>query len=528
MAEQYTIQEFGKLIKKKYPEYNKFSDEEIAQQVLKKYPQYSLQIRNAEGVETKQNQEKKGFLERFSNRLDERAEKSTESLTKSLTGQQSPASGGLQIAGQAAGAFGDLIGEGLVSAGRGLSKITPDFIEEPVKDTTKGILSGVVNSKPAQGLFKSYQKFKQNNPTTASNIEAVGNIASVFPITKGSQLGVRAGAKVAGSTATKLEASAAKSFLDDAIEVVAPKLTIKDKKTALRAGQGERSLFGKVSILPSSEDVKVAQSVAGVVSKNANPVDNIRKVLDEIGSVARNVENGLKNNNAIYSNKQLKSVLSQTKEESTVVFGTNKTLERNYDAVIDEFMKIKSNKPNTLSGLLEARKEFDRVIESKFPGLFDKIAGDNVRRNAVLDIRRAANQFIADKLPEGNPFKADLMRQSNMYKAVKNISDNAATLVDKNILDKALSAVQKHPLASLLSGGVAVAGISSGLLASIISAPVVLGSIALGASYRIGKTIVTSTTLKKALAAFLKRTEKVLSASEKEAIQDIIKSLQSK
>ena len=47
MPEQYTIEEFGKRIKAKYPQYARFSDTDIAQKVLVKYPQYKSSIRQA-------------------------------------------------------------------------------------------------------------------------------------------------------------------------------------------------------------------------------------------------------------------------------------------------------------------------------------------------------------------------------------------------------------------------------------------------------------------------------------------------
>src|SRR5262245_49331067 len=44
MSDQLTIQQFGQMIKQKYPDYAGYSDEEIGQRMLAKYPQYQYRI----------------------------------------------------------------------------------------------------------------------------------------------------------------------------------------------------------------------------------------------------------------------------------------------------------------------------------------------------------------------------------------------------------------------------------------------------------------------------------------------------
>src|SRR5689334_15670801 len=46
MSQQYTLQEFGRRVKVKYPEYANLSDEDLAKRVIAKYPQYRVAIKN--------------------------------------------------------------------------------------------------------------------------------------------------------------------------------------------------------------------------------------------------------------------------------------------------------------------------------------------------------------------------------------------------------------------------------------------------------------------------------------------------
>ena len=55
MAEQYTLEEFGKRIKAKYPQYASFSDTDIANKVLAKYPQYRSSIKAGSSAPPKSN-----------------------------------------------------------------------------------------------------------------------------------------------------------------------------------------------------------------------------------------------------------------------------------------------------------------------------------------------------------------------------------------------------------------------------------------------------------------------------------------
>lgn len=151
-------------------------------------------------------EEKKSFLSGVKEDWAKRKETAQTAVGK----EQGFLSKTLQVAGQAAGFVGDVVGEGVKSIGRGISAITPDIIEKPVVGGAKAVGVGILNTSLGQAGLKaiqegveSYNKFKAENPEAAGNLEAVVNIASILPIGKGVQVAgkgaVRGGEAVAGA-----------------------------------------------------------------------------------------------------------------------------------------------------------------------------------------------------------------------------------------------------------------------------------------------------------------------------------------
>jgi hypothetical protein len=180
---------------------------------------------------------------------------------------------------------------------------------------------------------------------------------------------------------------------------------------------------------------------------------------------------------------------------------------------IKAYDDILAKKPNNLSSVLQARKDFDRLMNDKFPGWENKFTGDNVRANAIHDIRKAVNDFVAGELPDGNKFKALLSEQSHMYDASKAIAKNAGA---KGAIDK--------------STGGAVVGTTSyfgggGAIATIITSPATYAALATYGTYKVGKTIFTAPMIRKALTDILRKTQRTLSTGEINALRNAINGL---
>jgi len=480
--------------------------------------------------------QKPGFFERTGKDLKERGGKLKETFEKTISGEISPVETGIRTAGQAIAGAGDVLFQGLRS---GFSLITPNFIEKPLKEKLKNLGTDFLKTNIGQKAMNaigsgmaSWEKFRKENPRIATNVESIVNISELFPIQKGlgvGSRGLKATREVAGKGAEALEKRLASQVSKEAIEIVKPKLSTAEKGARLAAGGGDVSgLPGlkKVELAPTAIDIRVAKAVENVVSDRKNPIENINAIREKIGEVARITDEGLKNNDAIFNNKTLRSALEKTKEESRIIFGGEKSLEKAYDTVMDEMFNQLGKQKNNLSGLLQARKDFDKLIKQKFPKIFDKIGGDNVRSNAVMDVRRAVNDFIEVKLPEGNPFKSQLKQQSDMYIAAKNISENTAKLVDIGATQRVISLLRQSPVVAGVTGGILTFGALQGLLVN----PLVLGSLLTIGTVKVGKEIITSKALKRGLIKILnaidngviKSTNSVL---DKQAIQGIVDSI---
>jgi len=108
-------------------------------------------------------------------------------------------------------------------------------------------------------------------------------------------------------------------------------------------------------------------------------------------------------------------------------------------------MNILDKKPNKLSSVLEARKEFDALMKYKNRKVFDRAGA--VIDQARKDVRDLANEFVSESLPEGNEFKLLLKKQTNLYRAAERIAKNNPE-VGKSTIEKAGDFIRKHPYIS--------------------------------------------------------------------------------
>lgn len=250
-------------------------------------------------------------------------------------------------------------------------------------------------------------------------------------------------------------------LIQSTLDIVRPTLNKIEKEGAIAAGRGEtKGILKKTVIRPSQRELEIADTVKEIVDPTNDIITNVKNVRGEIARVGQEVETGLKQVKIPVNNSEFKSYINQAKSESEVLFGGDKALESSYDAVAAEMERQLAKQEQTLDGVLAARKEFDKVIEKKFPNLLSGQAGDNIKRNAVLDIRRQANDFIADHLPDGHPFKDLLRKQSLMYEAVDNMAVNGAKQVGTSVVSRTAKKVLKNPLVQgVVGGGVTAAGL---------------------------------------------------------------------
>ena len=265
--------------------------------------------------------------------------------------------------------------------------------------------------------------------------------------------GVLGGLTGGVSGALKQRALNREKFVTD---LVSPKRTVAEKEAILRSGRVEEGgIFRKTRATPSTRDNQVADAVKDVVSPKKSVIQNIDAIDSKLDDVNKGVEQYVKENKVPFNTNQLKARLNGGKDELKLIFASDANAEKTHNAVVKEFMKHVANKDT--AGLLRGRKDFDKIPAIK-KLLQTESLGENTRREIVSNVRRMANEYVADLLPAGNPYKADLLRQHLMLEAVENIAAKNTHLLDANQIQVL---TQKYPLLKTLIGtGLVAAGLT--------------------------------------------------------------------
>ncbi len=259
----------------------------------------------------------------------------------------------------------------------------------------------------------------------------------------------------AGKAIGKIASKADDTF-EFAKEITAPRLTPKEAEAAIAAGRvTEPGLLTKSKVIPSKKDELVAESVMDVVSPKKSLVENVEAIKQKISRTNLGVREMIAQRKIPFNMNQLRSRLDAASEENSLVFASEPTAERTYNAVVDEFMKH-VEKGDTL-GLFDARQNFDQVPAIK-KLLDSERLGENVRKQIVLDVRRAANEYKAEQLLTNNQYRAALLQESRMIDALGNIADQNARNIGMNKLQML---TKDYPILKWVIGGTA-AGLLGG------------------------------------------------------------------
>jgi hypothetical protein len=203
--------------------------------------------------------------------------------------------------------------------------------------------------------------------------------------------------------------------------VVKPELNKLGKIEAVKAGRATKNVFGKIDITPVERDLQIAKAVEGVVSKKRGFIQNITSIRNEISKEADSVVRNLEKNKIPFSKQEIVTKLNAI--EAPLDVQADAVVAKKYEIAKEKFMKFVEGEDQTLSGLLKARKKFDKWVEEKIPNIWDD--SHKALHQALRDMRTTANDFIAEKLPNGSTFKKSLRRQNLMYDAVSNIAEKS-------------------------------------------------------------------------------------------------------
>jgi len=185
-----TIEEFGRAVKKKYPQYDSINDADLGRMTMEKYPEYQRVLDGSFKTPETTQTEKKGFFQNIKESFGKRAESLSQGYARQSAGEQTLGESVGQTVGETIGLAGDILFEGAKA-------VTPDFIEKGIGEVAKYGIGEIAKTPVGQTIGKTIESgmdvYGGLSPRTQANIRAAGNIASVIPIGRG--------AKVAGSVA---------------------------------------------------------------------------------------------------------------------------------------------------------------------------------------------------------------------------------------------------------------------------------------------------------------------------------------
>jgi len=309
----------------------------------------------------------------------------------------------LQQLGQAAGAVGDVAGEAI-------SAVTPEFVKEGLSKAGGAIAEteiGKAGMEAAKMGIEKYNKWAEQNPEASKDLEAVVNIASIFPVGKGGQLAGKAIGETAELGAKGL--SKAKGLLPESLPAM--QKTVKEIEDVTRRSKPLANLSEKARKRGININEEIANS------------DVLRGAVDADGKITTIGEGGAIEK---YSNKYIKGLDSKL---STALKENNERIS------IDTLKKkmMEGIDKTDLAGT--ARDDVEKRIMKEIDSLA-KLADDN--KTVPLERVNRVKQIIGKRVGKGFDAEKDSMNEA-LFDSLRNTIEKETKSVDVKDINKELS-----------------------------------------------------------------------------------------
>jgi len=383
-----------------------------------------------------------------------------------------------------------------------------------------------------------WAKFEEANPSLAEIVKGTAKVSELAllgttkagretteAIVKPAVKAVKETAAVTGealeTTGKKLLTGVEKQIVREAEDIISPKLTGKTKDLAL--SQGRISDKGVYTL--SKFEKEIADVASPFVKKGNTPQKNINNIVSEIKKESESLAKTLKANDAIFNTNQLKANIKEGLKGVDDILIDEKRLAKAKDEIVE--LLINEVETKKLSSLWEARKNFDNIIDSKL----NAFAGvSTIKKDISLAVRQSVNDFIVSKSPQlakdgKHPFSDAMSKMHRLYSAEKNIASKVLpSQLNQTVLSNLGNKIKSisHKIGAI-KGGAAIIGVYS--LGQALFNPAVIGAILAYGSYKVGKTVVTSKTLRKAIGTLLEKSGKLLNPAEKKHLQELAATL---
>lgn len=415
-----------------------------------------------------------------------------------------------------AGGFFDFMTNGIEAVGRLASKVTPDSLEERIKESAGNAFMTFLETDIGQAALWAaregapvYEEFKKENPNAARDVESLVNIGLLAA--PAIDRGIRSQRRSLLDRASSSAANSAddqiirerKAFLEDLVKPAQTKAVREEQvDRTIEVGSG---LLKRKQVQLSPRQTEVANTLLDLpaVSPKNTLQGNFNIINREVSREAERLRAALTKGNFTFPRKEYKAVLESVDESLAKNFTLTGDAQRSAQSILKEAKELFRNEPSSSAvGLLNVRQALDRSIRSqKGSGVFDPVR-ENAASIAIREIRTATNNFMASKASTV-PVTQSLARQSKLYTALDTIkplaADEAATAIGR-VWGRALKIL---PFRSEFNNSMAAIFGIGGLGASAAFAPYFTAGAAGAGSLYFGVKAISSVTAKRALSTLL-------------------------
>lgn len=374
--------------------------------------------------------------------------------------------------------------------GEVVSAALPDFIEKPAAEAIGGAigyfskLPSNVKDAPTMGEFinKKVTELYKYNKNLARDFESALNFLQLFAPEKAIVSGKKAvadtvvgttkkyGSKISEAMARSAETSVKKVKKDFVDSLVSPKVTKKVALEQARRAKTYGTKGNKIKVPLAVDEEAAANEILNLgVNRKYSFQKNANIVKDAVFKETDSLVKKLKDNDFLIPKKDLKNyidnkVSSFIKEEE---FFLDENIAKAAKRISNAANMVIDKNKGTASGVLQARKDFDKVTE-KILGQFKNSPKTTEARLISNKIRKEMNEFLISKSTNVD-VKSSLRKQSDMLTGYDNILEKAAD----EIVAAAQRAESNARAAGALSGTSAVArGAVSGGKIGVASAAI--------------------------------------------------------
>ena len=388
-----------------------------------------------------------GYPERIGNIIESRKEDVVKAIQSRDEGRSSSQEMWLQTIGKGlAGTMMDVAGETIGTAVGTAS----DLYDPKVRQGFNDLMKGVVESDSAKLAIDMYQSLDENTRKNVESIFNIGNVLSPFKFKAkvGSGLGdtLREGTKVVDK-ATDMK----KNMLRNLFQ---PERSSSNIDFELRNGTEH--------IDKMVNDLVSVKGVSPVYTPQRN-LEAVNKHMSGIeaqiqGSISKFDKTGIMGGVEKSFSQLLNDTINNAPSMRELGLPDNKkvnvhsSLMRKFNGIISN-MKDDGINPNSLKGLLLARRKLDKVLrDADFKKMTDGQIGDiALEKHIVMTMRSKINDVVSGLVEQGgmssDNIKELLKKQSSMYSAFNNLAEKTAR-AEQNIGEKGwlTRAFSSHPL----------------------------------------------------------------------------------